>query len=125
MSPIGGEATSGGVQGAGQVAGDGGQAVVYLAELGLCFLQVFVGLDAGQGRLLLFRVSTNVLPAAGPAVPGRVVDVEVLGLAVPIWAVVGGGLDGIERLQAVGFGLQRLAAGVQIGDGLATLIRTI
>jgi hypothetical protein len=64
-SPIGVEAISGGVQGAGQVTGDGGQAVVYLADLDLDVLQVLMGLDASQGRLLFVGVGADVLPLAG------------------------------------------------------------
>ena len=65
MSPIGGKAVGGSVQGAGQVAGDGGQAVVYLTHLVLDGLKFVPGFDAGQGFSLGFRVGADVLPLAG------------------------------------------------------------
>ena len=62
VSPIGGEATGGGVQGAGQVAGDGGQAVVYLTHLTLGGLEFIPGFDTSQGCSPGLGVGADVLP---------------------------------------------------------------
>ena len=45
-------------------------------------------------------------------------EVEIARLAVTVFAPVGGSQDGPESFEAVGLGLQRLAAGVQVGDSL-------
>jgi len=51
------------------VAGDGGQAVVYLTHLALDSLEFVPGFDTGQGCSLGFRVGADILPlaAAEPA----------------------------------------------------------
>ena len=49
------------MQGAGQVAGDGGQAVVYLTHLVLDGLEFVPGFDTGQGGGLSVRVGADVL----------------------------------------------------------------
>ena len=59
---IGVEAVGGGVQGRGQVAGDGGQPVVYLMHLVLDGLEFIPGFDAGQGHSLGFGGGADVLP---------------------------------------------------------------
>ena len=50
------------MQGAGQVAGDGGQTVVYLAHLVLDGLEFIPGFDTGQGCSLGFGGGVDVLP---------------------------------------------------------------
>jgi len=50
------------VQGAGQVAGDGGQAVVYLADLAAYLHQFLISLDTRQGCRLGFGVGADILP---------------------------------------------------------------
>jgi hypothetical protein len=71
VSPIGVEAVGGSVQGADQassralsraVAGDGGQAVVYLTPLVLDGLDFIPGFDTGQSCGLGFEVGADVLP---------------------------------------------------------------
>jgi len=61
VSPLGTEAIGGGMQGAGQVTGDGGQTVVYLADLTPDGLEFVPGLDTGQGCSLGFGVGADVL----------------------------------------------------------------
>lgn len=63
LSPIGGEAVVG-VQGLGQVADDGGQAVVYLTHLVLDGLEFIPGFDTSQGFGLPVGVGADVLSLA-------------------------------------------------------------
>ena len=62
VSPIGVEAVSGGVQGAGQVTSDGRQPVVYLTHLTLGGLEFIPGFDTGQGCRPGFGVGADILP---------------------------------------------------------------
>jgi hypothetical protein len=62
VSSIGVEAVGGGVQGAGQVAGDGRQAVVYLTHLALGGLEFIPGFDTGQGYAMALGLGADVLP---------------------------------------------------------------
>ena len=62
VSPIGDEVVGSGAQGTGQVAGDGDQAVVYLADLGAHLHQFLMNLDTSQGFGLGFGVGADVLP---------------------------------------------------------------
>ena len=56
------EALGGSVQGTGQVAGDGGQPVVYLANLTPDSLKFVPGFDTGQGCSMGFGAGADVLP---------------------------------------------------------------
>ena len=62
VSPIRVEAVDGSVQGAGQVAGDSGQAVDDLTPLVLDGLEFIPGSDTGQGYALGFGLGADVLP---------------------------------------------------------------
>jgi hypothetical protein len=89
VSPIRGEATGGGVQGASQVAGDGDQAVVHLMHLGAHLHQLLVGLDTSEGLGLGFGVGADVLSLTGAIILGGMDEVEVAGLAVVVFASEG------------------------------------
>jgi hypothetical protein len=62
---MGVEAVGGGEQGAGQVAGDGDQAVVYLAYLSAYLDQFLMSLDTSQGFGLFVGIGADVLALAG------------------------------------------------------------
>ena len=104
------EAVSGGKQGAGQVAGDGVQAVDDLTHLVLDGLEFIPDFDTAQGVGLSVGVSADVLALAGVIVLVEVDEIQVARLAVAVFAPVGSSKDGLKSFRAAGLGLQRLTA---------------
>jgi hypothetical protein len=72
-----------------------GRVVIHLADFGTHLHQLLVGLDASQGIGLFVGIGADVVSLAG-AVDLRMSEVEIAGLAVAVFASVGGGQDGPE-----------------------------
>jgi hypothetical protein len=87
VSPMG--RAIGGEQGAGQVAGYGGQAVVYLTHLVLDGVEFIPRFDTGQGFGPFVGISADVLALAGTILLGRIDEVEITRLAVAVFASTG------------------------------------